>query len=50
MRLVDAQLSIPTLLLTVAVIAVLGSGLLQIVAVLVIKPNGLFGRARVRRV
>jgi peptide/nickel transport system permease protein len=36
MRLVDAQLSIPTLLLTVAVIAVLGSGLLQIVAVLVI--------------
>jgi peptide/nickel transport system permease protein len=36
MRLVDAQLSIPTLLLTVAVVAVLGSGLLQIVAVLVI--------------
>ncbi len=36
MRLVDAQLSIPTLLLMVAVVAVLGSGLLQIVAVLVI--------------
>ena len=36
MRLVDAQLSIPTLLLTVAVVAVLGSGLAQIVAVLAI--------------
>jgi peptide/nickel transport system permease protein len=36
MRLVDAQLAIPTLLLMVAVVAVLGSGLLQIVAVLVI--------------
>jgi peptide/nickel transport system permease protein len=36
MRLVDAQLSIPTLLLTVAVVCVLGSGLLQIVVVLVI--------------
>ncbi len=36
MRLVDAQLSIPTLLLMVAVVAVLGSGLLQIVTVLVI--------------
>lgn len=36
MRLVDAQLSIPTLLLAVAVVAVLGTGLSQIVAVLVI--------------
>ncbi len=36
MRLVDAQLSIPTLLLAVAVVAVLGSGLPQIAAVLVI--------------
>ncbi|HLJ60281.1 MAG TPA: ABC transporter permease [bacterium] len=36
MRVVDAQLSIPTLLLTVAVVAVLGSGLLQIVGVLAI--------------
>jgi peptide/nickel transport system permease protein len=36
MRLVDAQLAIPTLLLMVAVVAVLGSGLLQIVVVLVI--------------
>jgi peptide/nickel transport system permease protein len=36
MRLVDAQLSIPTLLLMVAVVAVLGSGLVQIVTVLVI--------------
>jgi peptide/nickel transport system permease protein len=36
MRLVDAQLAIPTLLLMVAVVAVLGSGLLQIVIVLVI--------------
>jgi peptide/nickel transport system permease protein len=34
MRVVDAQLAIPTLLLMVAVVAVLGSGLLQIVAVL----------------
>jgi peptide/nickel transport system permease protein len=34
MRLVDAQLAIPTLLLMVAVVAVLGSGLLQIVVVL----------------
>jgi peptide/nickel transport system permease protein len=47
MRLVDAQLSIPTLLLTVAVVAVLGSGLLQIVAVLVIA--GWPGYARVVR-
>jgi len=36
MRVVDAQLAIPTLLLMVAVVAVLGSGLLQIVMVLVI--------------
>ena len=36
MRLVDAQLAIPTLLLMVAVVAVLGTGLLQIVMVLVI--------------
>jgi peptide/nickel transport system permease protein len=36
MRLVDAQLAIPTLLLMVAVVAVLGSGLMQIVIVLVI--------------
>jgi peptide/nickel transport system permease protein len=36
MRLVDAQLAIPTLLLMVAVVAVSGSGLLQIVLVLVI--------------
>ena len=36
MRLVDAQLAIPTLLLMVAVVAVLGSGLPQIVMVLVI--------------
>lgn len=36
MRVVDAQLAIPTLLLMVAVVAVLGSGLLQIVLVLVI--------------
>jgi ABC-type dipeptide/oligopeptide/nickel transport system permease subunit len=36
MRLVDAQLAIPTLLLMIAVVAVLGSGLLQIVLVLVI--------------
>jgi peptide/nickel transport system permease protein len=36
MRLVDAQLAIPTLLLMIAVVAVLGSGLLQIVTVLVI--------------
>lgn len=36
MRLVDAQLSIPTLLLAVAVVAVLGTGLVQIVAVLAI--------------
>jgi peptide/nickel transport system permease protein len=36
MRLVDAQLAIPTLLLMVAVVAVLGSGLMQIVVVLVI--------------
>ena len=47
MRLVDAQLSIPTLLLTVAVVAVLGSGLLQIVGVLVIA--GWPGYARVVR-
>ena len=47
MRVVDAQLSIPTLLLTVAVVAVLGSGLLQIVAVLVIA--GWPGYARVVR-
>jgi peptide/nickel transport system permease protein len=47
MRLVDAQLSIPTLLLTVAVVAVLGSGLLQIVAVLVVA--GWPGYARVVR-
>ncbi|HWC01319.1 MAG TPA: ABC transporter permease [Methylomirabilota bacterium] len=36
MRLVDAQLAVPTLLLMVAVVAVLGSGLVQIVIVLVI--------------
>jgi peptide/nickel transport system permease protein len=36
MRLVDAQLAIPTLLLMVAVVAALGSGLVQIVVVLVI--------------
>jgi peptide/nickel transport system permease protein len=36
MRLVDAQLAIPTLLLMVAVVAALGSGLGQIVIVLVI--------------
>jgi peptide/nickel transport system permease protein len=36
MRLVDAQLAIPTLLLMVAVVAVSGSGLAQIVLVLVI--------------
>jgi peptide/nickel transport system permease protein len=36
MRLVDAQLSIPTLLFMVAVVAVLGSGLVQIVVVLII--------------
>src|SRR5262249_35401305 len=36
MRVVDAQLAIPTLLLMVAVVAVLGSGLVQIVLVLVI--------------
>jgi ABC-type dipeptide/oligopeptide/nickel transport system permease subunit len=36
MRLVDAQLAIPTLLLMVAVVAALGSGLPQIVMVLVI--------------
>lgn len=36
MRLVDAQLAIPTLLLMVAAVAVLGSGLVQIVMVLVI--------------
>jgi peptide/nickel transport system permease protein len=36
MRVVDAQLAIPTLLLMVAVVAVLGSGLAQIVMVLVI--------------
>jgi peptide/nickel transport system permease protein len=36
MRVVDAQLAIPTLLLMVAVVAVLGTGLPQIVAVLVI--------------
>jgi peptide/nickel transport system permease protein len=36
MRLVDAQLAIPTLLLVVAVVAALGSGLAQIVIVLVI--------------
>jgi peptide/nickel transport system permease protein len=36
MRVVDAQLAVPTLLLMVAVVAVLGSGLLQIVIVLVI--------------
>jgi peptide/nickel transport system permease protein len=36
MRIVDAQLAIPTLLLMVAVVAVLGSGLLQIVVVLAI--------------
>ena len=47
MRLVDAQLSIPTLLLTVAVVAVLGTGLLQIVAVLVVA--GWPGYARVVR-
>jgi peptide/nickel transport system permease protein len=47
MRLVDAQLSIPTLLLAVAVVAVLGTGLLQIVAVLVIA--GWPGYARVVR-
>ena len=47
MRLVDAQLSIPTLLLAVAVVAVLGTGLSQIVAVLVIA--GWPGYARVLR-
>jgi peptide/nickel transport system permease protein len=47
MRLVDAQLSIPTLLLAVAVVAVLGTGLPQIVAVLVI--TGWPGYARVVR-
>lgn len=47
MRLVDAQLSIPTLLLAVAVVAVLGTGLFQIVAVLVIA--GWPGYARVVR-
>jgi len=47
MRLVDAQLSIPTLLLAVAVVAVLGSSLVQIVAVLVIA--GWPGYARVVR-
>jgi peptide/nickel transport system permease protein len=47
MRLVDAQLSIPTLLLAVAVVAVLGTGLIQIVAVLVIA--GWPGYARVVR-
>jgi peptide/nickel transport system permease protein len=36
MRVVDAQLAIPTLLLMIAVVAVLGSGLLQIVLVLAI--------------
>jgi peptide/nickel transport system permease protein len=36
MRLVDAQLAIPTLLLMIAVVAALGSGLVQIVIVLVI--------------
>ena len=36
MRLVDAQLSIPALLLAIAVVAVLGTGLAQIVAVLAI--------------
>jgi peptide/nickel transport system permease protein len=36
MRVVDAQLAVPTLLLMVAVVAVLGSGLAQIVLVLVI--------------
>jgi peptide/nickel transport system permease protein len=47
MRLVDSQLSIPTLLLAVAVVAVLGTGLVQIVAVLVIA--GWPGYARVVR-
>jgi peptide/nickel transport system permease protein len=47
MRLVDAQLSIPTLLLAVAVVAVLGTGLFQIIAVLVIA--GWPGYARVVR-
>jgi peptide/nickel transport system permease protein len=47
MRVVDAQLSIPTLLLAVAVVAVLGTGLPQIVAVLVIA--GWPGYARVVR-
>ncbi len=47
MRLVDAQLSIPTLLLAVAVVAVLGFGLSQIIAVLVIA--GWPGYARVVR-
>jgi peptide/nickel transport system permease protein len=47
MRLVDSQLSIPTLLLAVAVVAVLGTGLIQIVAVLVIA--GWPGYARVVR-
>jgi peptide/nickel transport system permease protein len=47
MRLVDAQLSIPTLLLAVAVVAVIGTGLVQIVAVLVIA--GWPGYARVVR-
>jgi peptide/nickel transport system permease protein len=47
MRLVDAQLSIPTLLLAIAVVAVLGSGLVQIVAVLAIA--GWPGYARVVR-
>jgi peptide/nickel transport system permease protein len=47
MRVVDAQLSIPSLLLAVAVVAVLGTGLVQIVAVLVIA--GWPGYARVVR-
>jgi len=47
MRVVDAQLSIPSLLLAVTVVAVLGTGLTQIVAVLVIA--GWPGYARVIR-
>jgi len=47
MRLTDAQLSIPTFLLAVAVVAVLGTGLPQIVTVLVIA--GWPGYARVVR-
>jgi peptide/nickel transport system permease protein len=47
MRLVDAQLAIPTLLLMVAVVAALGSGLAQIVIVLVI--TGWTTYARVAR-